>query len=610
MWSLFRSELARFRKGALAFAALHVLVLIFGGRLIDLLQQPSTVYRVWGALYGLAGFLFGLYQLGSYRKPSAWLFLLHRPLAPSRIFGALLAASATLIALALELPLGLALLPTAAFGGPHVVDVRHGVLLLTVPALALSGYLLGAYVMLRGRWQAAAIVVLPTLLLMSDASGARVLWVHAAVVLWLAFLTQRAFRPDLGALPKRPLTVIATALPLQLAAYLLLLALGSVGYQLGLIALGTSPLNQTPAPGGYVEASVASSADLLLAGLGDRNDAQAQLWRAQIPITEKFRIDPSFDAFPVRGQLTNLGPVQLEDPAHHARWTFSHDAMRFRGFDLLTHRPTGLLGTKGVSAGQPEADRFAEVPLLLDGATVVTPHQLAQFDADAQAMHTRISLAPDEVFAAPPQRAGEALMVLSDRHLSFFDARAFARDAGLLSAKLQVPVPGPIAQLTRVDVAELAEGYLVSFTFGRGCHDGRSDGWQELVRVDASGQVTPLNRRALVPDFPALFRFREVWLSPALSTLERAAISAFAVPNPLGDAPRPALPREVLTLVALLAALSITLAAGWAWTLPISPLRKLVWIAICGAVGVPALVSFVLLNPRPERLPLLTALPA
>ena len=73
MKHLFQAELLRFRNWALAAALVHVVALGFMTRIVDLAQQPKTVYQVIAIVYAVLGTLLGLYQMGSYRRPSQWL---------------------------------------------------------------------------------------------------------------------------------------------------------------------------------------------------------------------------------------------------------------------------------------------------------------------------------------------------------------------------------------------------------------------------------------------------------------------------------------------------------------------------------------------------------
>src|SRR6478609_8493516 len=104
MFDYFKAELLRFRAWAIAYFVLHLAVLGFMTRVVDLAQQPKFVYQVFAAAYALSGLLLGAYQMGSYRKPNAWLNLLHRPVAHRRLAVALMLAAALLLALGILLP--------------------------------------------------------------------------------------------------------------------------------------------------------------------------------------------------------------------------------------------------------------------------------------------------------------------------------------------------------------------------------------------------------------------------------------------------------------------------------------------------------------------------
>ena len=104
MKHLFKAELLRFRHWALATALVHVVALGFMTRVVDLAQQPKTVYQVLAMVYAVIGTLLGLYQMGMYRRPSHWLNLLHRPLHRLQVAGALCGAGGVLLLATIALP--------------------------------------------------------------------------------------------------------------------------------------------------------------------------------------------------------------------------------------------------------------------------------------------------------------------------------------------------------------------------------------------------------------------------------------------------------------------------------------------------------------------------
>ena len=143
MWDLYKAEVTRLRGWALAALVVHVGVLGFLARMVDPLQQPTRVYEIVAALYALAGLLLGLYQSSGYRRANTWINLLHRPLAPVRIATALHGAGATLLMIAVAVPLVLIIAGQASLSA-RVVDARHTWLPLAAGMIATCGYLAGA----------------------------------------------------------------------------------------------------------------------------------------------------------------------------------------------------------------------------------------------------------------------------------------------------------------------------------------------------------------------------------------------------------------------------------------------------------------------------------
>src|SRR3990167_5365586 len=115
MKDLFFSELRRFRRLTLLVAVAHLLLLLFLNRTTNLLQQPYFDSMVLFGVYLLLGLALAVIQVGSYRKPSQWLWLIHRPLSTERIFSALALSALTMLSLVLFVPLLLLVLGIELF---------------------------------------------------------------------------------------------------------------------------------------------------------------------------------------------------------------------------------------------------------------------------------------------------------------------------------------------------------------------------------------------------------------------------------------------------------------------------------------------------------------
>lgn len=583
MIDLFKSELLRFRAWCGAYALLHFGLLAFFGRMVDPLQQPAIVYEIVAAVYGLSGLLLALYQMGSYRRPNTWLILLHRPLPHWQVAAALLGAGACLLLLALVLPLLLMLAGQAGLTA-RVVDARHWLLPLAAWLIAACCYLAGCFAMLAPRRIGAAALVLPLLFAASQVSGPRTLLVQTAVLAWLLALVFFAFKPDLSRPPSRWRSALPVALTVQMAAYLVL-ATGALGFQLLWMLQGSHPLNSAPPAGGYIEASRADGADLIVAGLAGSHADSAPLWREQARLAEVFTWQRQFDALPLRNELGNIAPMEFDDEARRLRWIFSHDRMRLVGINLVDGTPAGTLGLGTGNAPFPR-------PLLpAGGRFLISTDTVYAYDTHTRCVLPRIALPAGETFAIPPSAMGEVMFAASDRALYTFDARAFADGDALLPPRQRIALPGLIGDLDRVDVIELIDGYLLSFVFGLGSTDGPGLPVQQTLQWRGDGRAVEVARRELSPDFPLALRYYPFWLSPALHALRDAATSALSPAPTLKRREAPATPASMWQLALLLMLACVPASAWLSRRQRLARNSRLAWACACAAIGLPALIS-------------------
>lgn len=596
MKELFKAEVVRFGRWALAFAGVHLLVLGFMTRVADLAQLDDDIVTAVGALYALVGLLLGLYQMGHYRRASTWMNLLHRPLAHGRIAFALFGAGAALLALAIALPV-LVIAGWQEALTARVVDMRHWVFALAALQLAVAGYLAGGYCMLAGRRSAVAALAFLPLLLVSQASGLHALALQALVLLWLAALVRTAFKPDLDAPPGGPMATLVTALPLQMAMYLLLLVLAFAAQMLWIMQ-GTHPNNMaTPPPGGHNEFERMEGRARMTAGLAGLESDQAALWREQIALSDVHGVGWALYRAPLRHELTNSASTRFEDGEARVQWIFSHDRMRFVGHRVSDGRAVGELGfgtqhapfeAPAVPVAAPDGFEPGDV-MLFAGST------LYHYVSRERVVLPRLHLPEGELLLGISP-IGENIGVRSNRALYFVDGRDVADSSQMLVPRQRVAIPGGNGDLSSTDLIELVDGYLVSFAFTRYAHsmDGASP-YQQLLHVDDGGRVTTVARRNIGADFPAVFRYHDWWPSPAMHALRTAAMNLFSEPDPL-QATHPAPIPNGIVWLALLTALASAAIAGWrVRRLALSRHVKALWVAGCALASLPALMTLWLL---------------
>ncbi|MBL8516521.1 MAG: hypothetical protein JNM76_06080 [Betaproteobacteria bacterium] len=595
MIDLFKSELLRFRLWAAVAFAVNLAVLSFLSRMMDLAQQPIFIYQLFGMVYVVAGALLGLYQMGTYRKPNQWLSLLHRPLHRLKIAGALSGANAVLLLVATALPILLVCAYQDTMTA-RVVDTRHWLLPVAAWWLAVSGYLAGAYAMVADRRYSFAAFLLPNLFMYAEASGVAMLGVQLVVIVFLAVLLAIAFKPDPSSVPSRnPLAVLAVALPVQVGAYFLLWLLGFAA-ELGWNVAGTHPLNAPEPPkGGYVQAQRAKGKDLLLLGIQDSRDPEAALWREQIALSDVYTTQPLRN-LPVRNSLTNISPLEFADGDNNLMLVFSHDSERFVTRGLRDQRRIGAMGVGAEQAAFP-------APTIPHGAMYLyNAHAVYQYDSEQQRMFERARLPPGEVMASPLEPAGDNILMFSDRAAYFFPGREAMSSLDLLKPLMRVPMSGQVGNLSRVDVVELLDGYLVSYTYTWGVWSGElQQPFQQVLRVDGDGHSREVTRRALSMDLPSMYTTRNVWLSPVIRELCLGAQDLFAASDPLRMKPQP-MPASILWLAGACCLLSLLGAVWLTGKQAHSTSGRWGWVLLCGVIGLPALASLWLLYPMRERL--------
>ena len=451
----------------------------------------------------------------------------------------------------------------------------------------------------RFRWRFGypfAVLVLPCLLMFAQASGVAMLALQLTLLAVLVGLVAIVFRPDPVAAPRSFAATAVTALPVQIGAYFLVWMLG-YGVELFWTVSGTHPLNTpTPPKGGYIEADRAEGKDMLLLGIENSRDPDAALWREQIALSDVYTRYP-LRSLPQRGEMTNLQPMEFTDGDRNITWVFKHDSMRFVGYGALDKRARGDLGVGEAQVAFPAPT----MPFAAD--YLYNAHAAYQYDDGQGRVYERMRLPQGEVMASPPEPAGDNLLVLSDRAAYFYPGREAMNGLDLLQPLMRVPMPGEVGNLSRMDVIELLDGYLVSFTYTWGVWSSElQHPYQQVLRIDGNGHAREVARRNLSQDLPTAYTARIWWLSPVLRTLCLGAQDLYAAPDPLRASPQP-MPRSMLWLALACCVVSLLGATWLSARLQLSPRNRWLWVVLCGVVGLPALLALWLMVPKRETLP-------
>jgi len=612
MWHLMKSELIRFRSLALGFAIFHFLAL----RALALFANvflPSLARILPGLLlYSLCGLILGLYQLGSYRKINQWTHLIHRPLPPWRIFVALGGAATLQLAVVIALPWLLNAALTDGASG-QTVDVRHYLMGLYLFGLALSFYLVGCYVALSKSRAALLALALPMFFISWHTVGPWVFAVQWLVIAFLGYLAYSTFKPDLSTHLSKPLPLAASAIAFEIIFLLILAGAGGMAYQTGLITHLHGPKgfavhawNDYFPPGTFEHALylTAHPEKLLAHGLAELDSERGRFLRRQLQLAETTSVPLDLKRYPqpVRHQLLFADRhLVLNDAENEIRWTFNHDRMLFEGQDD-SGRPAGWLGSDGPVA----AERFVEVPQVFDERLLVAGREIYEHSPKERELRLRFELPVGERLLSPLARKGALSTVVSSRALYFLEPDAVEDPLSHLHPAAVVPLPGEARTLQGVGIAELIDGYLVTFLFGRVDSVGYARSRQVVVELGVGGEQETVAERELTAGLPELYRYRAYIASPLVQHLYDLLWAAAAPRRSdrvgLAEIVSRSIPAPVLMAAIGIALLSAAL-TGW-----IARRRRLTatacraWTVAVFLTGLPGLLSFLFLTPRRERM--------
>jgi hypothetical protein len=604
MKDLFFSEWHRFQRHALIVAVCHGLVLLFMSRITNVLQLPDDDQGMMLAIYMVLGLALAMVQVGSYRKPNQWLWLIHRPLPPTRIFAALSLSALTMLTLTVFVPLLLFVFATDVFT-THVVDTRHYVALFHVLAFSMMAWFAGTHAILSRNKVTVAVLVAPFLLAMHLASVWSLVLPVLICLAWLTWITMYSFRADRSAPIARSSVLLLTALPLQLGFFLLVFHLSKVAVSaVDLMANNNYPAETVLASDKNAGAWLRSfSQNGFIKGLEGSQDPKAAEWREQIPLLEVAELVPDLERFPLRNQISNLR-ARWWDAKSGIEWTFSHDRMMFHGRDPKTGADRGWWSATGAG----DQDAFSQIPL-----SGMTSSELFAIDDATQRQHVLLHLPPGERFVGRPVRALDRTLVLTNqRVLAYREDRQAASRFPPLQLDWQLALAVGDGEVPTVGIVELLDGWLVSlFYFVPKELDGFESlamPWQQVVYIDATGNPTVVGVSKNVRDVNVsigrapLVPKAAWWLSPILYTLARWPGSALdkGLTQPPQVAPLPVVSMFYPVAVVLML-LSCGLGYWWLRGSQINAARRRLWLASCMFLGLPAFFSLVCLEPRASR---------
>jgi len=241
MFELYKSEMLRLRKGKLI--TLLGLLIVYG--MLPRLGLWDILHRNMGLLLTMAfvglSLAFGLLHALLWKKKNFWVFLIHRPLSPTKIYLSLLGAGATVLVLTVFVSL-LATTVSYDLFSAKVVDFRHYQYALYITLLGLACYMVGTLSVLhRSKF---AILIFYPLFIVFFPEPRNMLAQYLPLLVLLAalfYLNIQCFKPDLKQPIKSPFGIglMATGVSYSLVVALILATM--LTYHFPMMIFGKHP---------------------------------------------------------------------------------------------------------------------------------------------------------------------------------------------------------------------------------------------------------------------------------------------------------------------------------------------------------------------------------
>lgn len=604
MYAIFRSEFIRFRKWALTIMLVHLTAAWFAhaSGLLYLGGDNLVLRAQWvAALVG--GLLFGLLQIGLHKRPSHWAYLIHRPLAPTRIFWGLCSAALCLIVLTLCVPSLLIIGALDALTN-QVVDFRHYLFPFQVLGFAFATYLVGAYTQLYpNKAVLISVALLGFVLVLNLYTTPLTTFIPMALVIaWLFYLCSRAFTPDLTTGFSRPGTLFLAAVPIQVGLAFLLIFLQVPFYHLPLLMTGSHPDNRI-VEGNYesfrFHMEETDQATFFLDRIeGERARALAR--QARLGDTAVIAYAGADGRFPRRhNMMLQDNPARFSSPDDQTIWAFSHDRMLFQGYDASSGRHAGWMGRSrfiAQGAAITPDDLFTAVPRIHRGRYIVTLDAVRRINFGDELVEPVFSLPPGENLTGGVTVSEDLAAVTSDQRLYLFDLTDFTRENVNLVPQFVVDHPDGLRPIGQIFSVKLVDGYLLTYIREPSYIEHDIATRTYVVRFGEAPESVG-DHHFTNPKHPLPVHFNQFINSPAIAYLNSALFS-FITPGQkspaAGLAQRP-VPASIWLIAIGLSVLSASAVLVLSWRIELPRSQQTLWTLMTLVVGLPGLLSFLIL---------------
>lgn len=603
MFEIYKSEFQRYRLWAGIATILLLGLFGFISKIKPFLDPDQGQTAMTYLVLISAGAMFGFIQMLLHRRANHWTYLIHRPLAPWRIYLGIALAGITVVAIVILVPWFIMVGGLDAFSS-IVVDKRHYTWVVFLLFCVFTSYLVGSLAALNPSKGSMLLAI--TLIWLMDTQPENDFMLFFPMIVAISFLmilNSLSFKPDLSTYVKRPWAVAIMVVPMSLALTYGLSISTTAYYHIPKFIMGTHPDNN-PVEGTVSYLWSLNAAEQIAYALEGASHPLAEHYTKQAELADFSYINVEEWAYPRRGQLYTMDlQYALAPSGTNSVWQFSHDDMLLIGHGKTDQKPVGVLGKNGfidtIESATP-ADRFAVVPVMAGDKFLMTRDTIYQLDFAERHMSIKHQLSGDEKYLGQPQLRDDFVAIVTNKRTLMFDRRVLTDDDGIAEPDYIVEHPAHPDAFQYIDTYRLVDGFLLLY---RSNHMfGFDKPGSQVIHARLGGEAELIHARSYsIFRHPSWIRHYFEMVGPAISTFQDAY---FSLHRP-GDGPdtqfeniiKGAYPKPLYWIAAILMILSPVIVFFMCRRHGHGTTLTATWVILCAALSLPALIAFFLMNP-------------
>ncbi|MCJ8321926.1 MAG: hypothetical protein MJK12_19990 [Colwellia sp.] len=604
MLALLKTEFLHYRKWAIGLLALQAMAWAIVLKLNEYTDASAFDNEITQILSLFGGFIFGVVQMVLITRKNHWAFLLQRPLNSRDIYFAITAASTLHIFIAFPL-VWLAVVAGFDLFTNTVVDMRHYYMAPYLMMYSVATYLIGNLVVLNAS-RAAILTGFGLLTLHNDLP--QFTWLKflilALVIIILLYLNIKSFKADRFQPLKSVSGIVLMAIPMQVILVFFLTMSTALFYDIPQTLMGTHP-EQHPTEGSFEYWRNIEEDKRIAYLLKDSDMDNKTLFSRQTELADKDTIATYHSAFNRKNQL-NFRDNQwfLSDEDSRTVWVFSHDEMMLQGSDNFTGEHVGWLGQQGFLDKlnlATDADRFITVPSMIKNQFIVTDKLIFQVDFANKQLSVKLMMTGGEYLIGRPEFKEHFVALVTNKQTYLFAAQTFLNEFELAATSYQLPHPVALENLSGLESYRMADGFLLIYR-GQDYY-GFDKAGAEILYAHANGDVEKIHSvRFNKQNTPEFIQHFDYLISPAIYTLRgviRNSFQSSELSKQSNDAvlTRPWSSTILITIILLQVSAAIVVLI-LARRFRLNHGKTVLWVLMSLVVGIPSLLSFLLLNKR------------